>query len=298
MTEKHSHNKMNRILAVIVMYRLAPAASASYVALSHRLQTDSTFRDMVELLVMDNSPGAQSLPAGSAGTYSWDGSNPGLARRYNDALEAATRAGATWLLLLDQDTTLTPEYLDELKTLSQRFADQQNVVAIVPKLVCGNQVYSPHGPCYRGPLPSPRLDTYGIFEGLIRPFNSGATLRVKTLQDIGGFPEAYWLDYLDHATFHRLQEGGGDVFIMHARLEHDMSFHRLDKHLDPGNAARHSNQLDAMVRFYNEHGSASERTRLRLDLLRDALRSLAQKHLAEAGRYLRAAVHYPAGLSK
>jgi len=91
---------------------------------------------------------------------------------------------------------------------------------------------------------------------------------------------------------------GGQRARAHARLEHDMSFHRLDKHLDPGNAARHSNQLDAMVRFYNEHGSASERTRLRLDLLRDALRSLAQKHLAEAGRYLRAAVHYPAGLSK
>jgi GT2 family glycosyltransferase len=100
--------------------------------------------------------------------------------------------------------------------------------------------------------------------GLIRVYNSGAVLRMSALREIGGFPEEYWLDYLDHAVFHRLQAAGGKVFVMEARLAHEMSIHQPNKEANPAHAARQANQLAAEVRFYREHGTAQEQRRHRM----------------------------------
>jgi hypothetical protein len=55
-----------------------------------------------------------------------------------------------------------------------------------------------------------------IFCNTAPPYNSGALLRVKALQEMNGFPEEFLLDYLDHATFRILQNKGGRISIEHA----------------------------------------------------------------------------------
>ena len=50
--------------------------------------------------------------------YVHDPSNGGLAPAYNFALEHAESEGREWLLLFDQDTSLTVDFLVELVTLA------------------------------------------------------------------------------------------------------------------------------------------------------------------------------------
>jgi GT2 family glycosyltransferase len=284
------------IQVIVVVYRIPIAASPTYRTLRAAIGAHPALAETINLLVCDNSRTPQTPPDDFLGRYLHDGTNPGLAARYNQALSQAVADGATWLLLLDQDTELTVAYLDELVTLSTTLAADANIAAIVPKLMEGPHVRSPHLPVFRGGSSAIQpVDpaAHGPFDGLLRVFNSGALVRVAALQAIGGFPEAYWLDSLDHATFHRLQCRGGCIYIMEAQLEHEMSIHRPDKHRDPANAARHRNQLAAENLFYREHGSPAERIRHRLSLLIDALRSLRHGHPAEALRLLHAAFELP-----
>jgi GT2 family glycosyltransferase len=281
---------VNRIFAVVVLYQMLPEQSPSFCALQEAVLTRPSLRARLDLLIVDNSPQSHALPVGAFGRYLHDGANPGLARRYNDALDQATAAKATWLLLLDQDTTLTVGYFDQLELLTAALADDPHIVGILPRLIAGDRLLSPHIPAFRSSAYRLHLGVRGLLGGLIRAFNSGAILRISALQSIGGFPEQYWLDYLDHATFHQLQALGGEFFIMDVSLEHEMSIHRAGKHADPANAGRHRNQLAAQMRFYQEHGTPEERRRNRLNLVSRAWNSLIHAHFAEAGRLLQAAL--------
>jgi len=278
------------ILAIVVLYKMRFSASPSYGKLNAAFREWPELASKIDLLVVDNSPEAQALPADFCGRYVHDGTNPGLASRYNYALREAVASGATWLLLLDQDTTLTDAYLQELAELSTQLAGEETIAIVVPKLIDVNTLQSPHLPRYRRSEYALDLQSYGVLGGLVRAYNSGAMLRVSALQAVGGFPEAYWLDYLDHATMHLLQARGGQVYVMQARLQHEMSIHRADKHEDPAHAARHRNQLRAEIRFYRQFGSVRERLWHRASLAKQALRSARDGFPAEAMRLMRAAV--------
>ena len=278
---------MKSIFAVLVLYRMPIEESATYVSLARALGQQAELAAKLKLMVCDNSAEPQAMPPEFTGDYIQDGANPGLAARYNLALSRA--AGATWLLLLDQDTRVTLAYAQELLALSEQEAAHEATVAIVPRLVSEDRMLSPHQPSYRPHGAGLDDETYGPAPGLVRAFNSGALLRVSALRAIGGFPEAYWLDYLDHAVFHRLQAAGGRVFVMRAALEHEMS------HLQPGrmNAAagrRQANQLAAELRFYREHGTPEERRLHRRDLARKALRAVTAGDIGQAARLLKAAI--------
>ena len=103
--------------------------------------------EAIACIVYDNSPTAQELPETPfACTYHHDPANPGLAVAYQFALRQAERETIPWLLLLDQDTTVTPDYLAEALHLVNEFQDQPEWAAIVPKLIQDGVVLSPHWP--------------------------------------------------------------------------------------------------------------------------------------------------------
>lgn len=281
---------MKPILAVVVLYNMAFEESPALKGLTACFHALPQTASSIDLLVADNSSAPQQQSSLSfAAEYLHDGSNAGLARRYNQALQKAIACGATWLLLLDQDTAVTAEYVTEAIALSTRLTHDMQVIAIAPKLVTGDRLQSPHKPLFRHSGFSFSRSTEGLAEGLLRVYNSGVVLRVSALEAMGGFPESYWLDYLDHATFHRLQNDGGRVYVMRSALEHAMSIDREDKHRDPAYAARHLNQLATELRFYREYGSARERLAHRLHLLRLTFQALTKRHWREAQRLVGAA---------
>jgi GT2 family glycosyltransferase len=281
---------LKTVLAVVVLYRQTMAESPSCRVLLECMAADGPLRDSVELLVTDNSPEAQPLPADFPGRYVHDGENPGLAKRYNLGLRMAAEQGLGWLLLLDQDTSLTREYLDEMLQRSVELANEEQVAAVAPKLVSGGVLQSPHRPPFQPVRSGVDVASKGILPGRLCVYNSGALLRVSALLAIEGFPEAYGLDYLDHAVFAQLQARGGRVYVMDAQLEHEMSIYRSDHETNPAWPARQRNQLASAVRFYREFGSLRERWYHRLDLLRQVVGTGRRGHFSTAGRLLEAAL--------
>jgi len=259
---------MKSILAILVLYRMSLAGSPTYRSLDKAMNEYPDVRGAIDLQVADNSAEAHEVPADFAGRYIHDGGNPGLARRYNQALAAATAGNTEWLLLLDQDTTLTPEYMQELLALSEELVDRPEVVIILPKLIVGERIYSPHPPRYLRARYKVERSSSGVLGSLLMGFNSAALVRVSALNAIGGFPEAYWLDFLDHATFTRLQRAGGRAYLMRASLMHDLSETNPKTADTAATYARTENRLLAEERFYAEFGSLQERFLHRVDLLR------------------------------
>jgi GT2 family glycosyltransferase len=277
------------ILAVLVLYKVAAEESQSFLSLREFVALDSNIADAIELIVCDNSPYEQSPPAAFEGLYLRDSTNAGLAKCYNVALRIAQQRKMPWLLLLDQDTTLTLEYLREIVRETRTLQGDESIVALVPKLVQNDVVQSPHAPpSYRHRKFKPEVA--GRFESRLYAFNSGSVIRVAALEAIGGFPEKFWLDFLDHATFHLLQQHGGKLFVLHACLAHQLSTNDIGRK-DAAARKRYRNVLDAEHMFYKQHGSATDRIFHRVRLLRGFLGTLLKRRrVDEALEMLKAAI--------
>ncbi|CAN5515091.1 glycosyltransferase [soil metagenome] len=279
---------MTQILAILVLYKMRAEDSPAFQAITRFMRSEQA--PHLRLLVSDNTPHEQPAPMGFSGDYLRNPDNPGLAKPYNHALHLAEESGAGWLMLLDQDTTVTPEYLEEVLVRTTALETDATIGALVPRLMMGRRRLSPHPArfqklfqTFESELPFPAGEPF-------EPYNSGAVFRVSALRDIGGFPERFWLDYLDHATFYALREVQRSILILDAELQHDLS--GKNENSSQGNAYsdRLENILDAGLSFYQEHGSLKTRILYRMDLMRQVLGTLKRGWFYPAFRILKVAV--------
>ena len=296
------------LTAVVVLYGQSPGESA---ALSSLLEVSAGRADAtqrISLIIYDNSPRPHELSVTTSFEtyYVHDPENAGLARAYNAAFARARTQGSTWLLLLDQDTRLTSQYLDELLVTSKAVASQPEISAIVPKLWAGKRLYSPDAP-FLFQMRQQFTDRHfavdesvtGMATTPLTAYNSGAALRVSALEEIGGFPEDFWLDYLDHAVFQQLQLNGHRLWVMRTVLQQNLS--HMD--LDSVPMSRHWSVLAAQTRFVLRFGSASDRLFFRWWLLktsRSYLSACSDKRVwrmraAQAFRLRQMPPRYPEG---
>jgi hypothetical protein len=213
---------MCTILPILVLYNSTLADSSTYctfVAASRSANLDPT-----SIAVYDNSPARQVTPAQEADllAYRHDSANGGIAAAYNWALDIAIQRSASWLMLLDQDSTLPPEFLRLSLSQVCRYDANTAVVAIVPVVRSRGARVSPMrvGPFGLRQLPA---DTSGIQTKEIMAINSGAVIRCNFLESIGGFNRAYWLDYLDHWLFHQVYSSGKKAAVSDCILKHRLS---------------------------------------------------------------------------
>jgi GT2 family glycosyltransferase len=270
------------IVAVAVLYKQSILESASIASLLRILDEHPDWRQMFSLVLYDNSPEPQPLPADLSVTpvYIHNGSNGGLAPAYQHALDRAAAAGAPWLLLLDQDTTLTEAFVAECLQLSAELQPSPEIGGVVPKLVANGIIRSPESDFlyrlrrqFRGERHPVEPAAFGVQPRLLNAYNSGALLRVHALETIGGFPKDYWLDFLDHAVFQEMQQHGFRLFVMQTSLEQSLSHLDLDKvpHW------RHRSVLTAQTRFVLRYGGPGDRFWFRIYLLRYCLQSFLKR---------------------
>ncbi len=227
----------------------------------------------IHVIVYDNSPEYQatapSLPLNL--TYYAAPENGGLAPAYNLALRHALEQQSEWLLLLDQDTEVTASYLQELLALSASLSADESVAAVVPKLAWNGRVQSPEDHLF-DQLRSQfqhrdhgvSLSASGIQSHRLVAYNSGALMRVRALDAIGGFPSDFWLDFLDHAVFHMFAARGCYIYIMQSVLAHPLA--HTNRHEVP--LWRERNVLSAQTLFVKRFGSFMDKLRYRVFLLR------------------------------
>ncbi len=268
-------NQGCRILAIATLYRQSPGESNAISSFLTILKDSPELAHHFNLVVYDNSPERQQIASESTFHYVHDSANGGLAAAYNYALSCAEEAGCDWLLLLDQDTVLTREFLTELVACVTALRTPDGIGAIVPKLMVRGKILSPaehfidflrHQ--FRNTVRTLGPEEVGIQSGRISAYNSGSALSVAVLRSIGGFPVEFWLDYLDHAVFHALAARGYRVYVLHAVLEHDLA----ESNLNDRPIWRFRNVLKAQSLFVKRAGSFSDRLLYRLWLLRSVRR--------------------------
>jgi GT2 family glycosyltransferase len=212
------------ILAVIVLYKMRPEDSSAYHTLQAAISRLEAQAEAVTILLYDNTPNAlfpKDLPRHVL--YVPGGRNEGIAGAYNYALRWAARKHFAWMLTLDQDTRLPPEFLLRMRAIALRLKEVNEVGAIVPHLLSRGRLLSPvrirpWGVTYL------RRHTAGFATGEVHAFNSASLFRVRALEQIKGCDPGFWLDYQDAYLYTKLHQCGRKIYIAEdLEVEHDLS---------------------------------------------------------------------------
>ena len=201
------------IVAVIVLYRMTPEESITYRSLLAAAELVSMDDLAFSIVLYDNTPGGE-LPAAIPENVSYvsDGSNSGLATAYNRALDLALENGSEWLLTLDQDSELPPDYLKRLLAILDEVEQQPDVAAIVPEIHAGGRIVSPYF-FLAGAWPRCFPAGYvGIPSETVYAFNSGSVVRTRALRQIGGYSPWFWLDHCDSYLYRQFEKFGKRVY--------------------------------------------------------------------------------------
>lgn len=252
-----------RMVAVVVLYRVPAQESITLQTLRDARANSPDTATALEVVVWDNTPGERTAPADGVAHFWHDPSNPGLAAAYNNALQYARERGAAWLVTLDQDTHITPEYLEELLAATQHTA----AAAVLPRLMWNGRLLSPFRPRTQGPALPLEGSLTGETRKYLQAFNSGAAFSVLALTQVGGFDRNFPLDYLDHSTFARLHRNGASLYLLRATLEHALSS-QTPGPLHPSALERERSVLAAERRFVRMHGTPAEQRMYPVRMLR------------------------------
>ncbi|SEB94240.1 glycosyltransferase [Terriglobus roseus] len=218
-----------QILAVVVRYKMQLADSKTIVGLTDALN-DSELAREIAVLLWDNSPVPLIDPQlAFTFQYGWTEQNLGTSGAYNQGIALAIELDIPWMLLLDQDTEVTADFLRGLLKYSRALADRPEVGSIVPFISSHGQIVSPRR--FRSLNRNSPVER--TFQGLLRDdgfaVNSASLMRVSALREIRGYSDDFWLDLSDVYAFQRMYGHGRHIFIAgNLELKHSvggMNFH-------------------------------------------------------------------------
>ncbi len=235
------------ILAVVVLYKVDFAASPTACSLRRIFSASPEILSQVKVLVWDNSP--EPLPDPTADfpyIYRHSSSNVGISGAYNSAASYAREHGFHWLLLLDQDTELPQTFISNMLQHVEKLNDHEDVAAIVPTVFVKDFTVSPRRMLFNRHVAYPAGES-GIAEGEPAAINSASLLRVKHLLEVGGYSEAFWLDYSDWYVFHQFFLHNKKVWrAAEIQLQHSMTVMDYDNLMSEW---RYENFLEAEGAF-------------------------------------------------
>ncbi len=208
---------MLRIFCVVVLYERSMAQSNACRALASLPAPGGM---QLSGLIFDNTPGRDEeiAPVGRDFNYVAAGRNLGLPTAYNMALRDASTWGADYLLLIDQDSWITQDFLDAAQRALMNPTPQN--VAWVPRVFVGDRIISPYritaaGLPVFGRANAPNARYFAI--------NSYSVISLPFLASIGGFDGHYWLDALDSWFYSRVAATGNTVGIIDVSVRHSLS---------------------------------------------------------------------------
>lgn len=236
---------MEDVLIILVIYEMNILNSQSCKSLLE------CWDDDINLLIYDNSSESKNetilnefFPQEGNVQYVWDPSNPGIAKAYNIALQYANKSNMRWLLLLDQDSSLTTNFFHLLIQTKKNVTD--SIVSIIPKVKCNKKIISPQIPFLGGFAKSISQYKYGAVYRELVYINSMSLVRISFLNQIGGFSEAYPLDMLDYYINKCIYRSNKGIYIIPVIMEHNLSV--LQKNYVK--IERYRSMLEAEIKFY------------------------------------------------
>jgi GT2 family glycosyltransferase len=234
-----------RIVAVVVLYQRDLSQSPTFISICGQRGLPT---ERVLVVVYDNTPKTLGLTIPEGWLYCPDPSNGGVSRAYNFALDQARSQGCEWLLMLDQDTALQPDFFENLFAILDGSAIAADVAAVLPRVFSGEQQISPVLPAILRSKPFLRAE--GATREWVMSINSASTVRVEFLQSVGGFTSEFWLDFLDHWLFLKIHRSGRSVYVTDLSVQHDLSIANFGESMTRG---RYQNILSAESYFTNTY---------------------------------------------
>ena len=209
---------MLNICFVVVLYNTSiEESSACRTLLSARVPPGMRLLG----LIFDNTPGkaAETRILDDCIDYCSSGRNLGLPAAYNAAIRHGLLRGADYILLVDQDSSVTDEFLEAAAQALERPLPHQ--VAWVPYVLANNRVISPYrvnalGVPKFGYDPSRPTATYFAI-------NSYSVISLSFLTQLGGFEQHYWLDALDSWFYSYVAQAACTVGIIDITVRHSLS---------------------------------------------------------------------------
>lgn len=225
------------------------ASESSTVISLNELLTSEAFPEIQKVLIFDNSE-SSTRPEGLDNRFAYHHSktNVGLAKAYNYALKNIGYQ-SEWLVTFDQDTFITEDYLTELVEHRDSSPD---IVLLAPLVKDQNQQISPVFSDSLRPLHKnlPKKDQ--LYSQMVMVINSGATIRVSFMREIGGYNLDFPLDYLDHWLCWKIFKEKKEIFILNVTLQHELS---VLNYADQMNISRYKSILQAEARYYSRYAS-------------------------------------------
>ncbi|MCU1313824.1 MAG: glycosyl transferase family 2 [Acidobacteriaceae bacterium] len=260
-----------QIVAVVVLYHQSPSESVTVATLAAALKQTNLVACRV--LVYDNTPSSSPTPdplstlieplIPEGFRYHRAAENRGLFGAYSAGLALAREEGCEWLLTLDQDTALPPDFFAAVRPGVAAASEDQRIGAIVPHLAEGDRLLSPAYVGVGRSRPLPR-DFGGVPAREARAFNSAALLRVEAIEEIGGFHPCFWLDHLDSWLHRELFLHGWRIYVLASlQLEHHFSLLNYRERVSIGHFR---NFLMAESAFFDLYGTWWERALYTLQL--------------------------------
>jgi hypothetical protein len=232
------------LCVIVVLYNCAINTSSTCRSLLQQIvvEPNDTF------IIYDNSPSSNLGPTPKGWEVVIDPTNGGLFTAYSYAVSKARSKGCRWVLLLDQDTDLPANFLDTVHEDLALMQAETDVVAIVPIVKAGNRQVSPMLPRLGREIP---FDSRSVVEASwLWAINSGTCLRVDFIDSIGGFSNAFWLDFLDHWLFKMINNRRKRVYVGRLVLQHDLSVSNMNIGVTVN---RYKNVLTAEREFTNHY---------------------------------------------
>ncbi|MGV3234513.1 glycosyltransferase [Latilactobacillus curvatus] len=205
---------MNKLAVVVTLYQKKFSETPS----ADLLITAAEKNELL-LIIYDNSQETDNeIQTNKSIIYTSHPENKGICPAYNFALQKASELGADWLILLDHDTKVSDEYLSALLR-----GKIDGFKAVVPQIFGQDTIISPLLADRYISLNDSQSIQSGQTEKPIMAINSGSAVPVDILQSIGGFNEAFPLDFLDHWLFWRLNQIDQPYLILETQLKHSLS---------------------------------------------------------------------------
>jgi len=188
----------NRVLALMVSYNGGPIVAATAEAAC--CQVD-------ELLIIDNHSRRDSLDIIENLSATWknvivrfNSENIGLAGALNQGIAYAAENGFRYILTLDQDSLPKSGMVAELQAACQK---DSSIGIASPWMywIADGKVMGEEPPS-RAPYSTWRVWTGGSFSP------------VDVLVELGGFPEDFFIDFVDYALCHKVLKAGLKIVVV------------------------------------------------------------------------------------
>lgn len=207
-----------KVFVVIVLYNKA---------ITDLMTLKTAIAENYNILIYDNSPNPQSVPNidGIKIIYQHDASNSGVSRAYNVAALKAKELGCDVVLLLDQDTGFSLDFLSMYEAAYHEYG----VSYLYAPVVCNaakTKVYSPafinhfvgKAQAFESFVFSEEYNLNGM-----SVINSGLMIPLVMFEKIGGFNEKLKLDFSDYYFIEKYKALNKNIILVAVYLKHSIS---------------------------------------------------------------------------